>query len=184
MKLFNHQLADLYYVERQLVKTLPKMAEKVNSAELSQALMDHAEETEMQVERLEEIFDMLGRTPRGKTCEAMDGILEEAKELMDEFKDDEALDAAVVIAAQKVEHYEITTYGSLCALAEELGMDDVCEIIEETLDEEKMADEKLSELAESRLNREGDRPSSRREEDEEEENEGGSGRSKREHAEV
>ncbi|MGV3638434.1 MAG: ferritin-like domain-containing protein [Flavobacteriales bacterium] len=155
MKLFHHQLADLYYVERQLLKVLPKMADKAHHDELADFFLEHSHATEQHVERLEEIFDLLERTARGKRCEAMDGILDEAKELMEEFKDDPAMDAALVCAAQKVEHYEITTYGSLAAFAHEMGMDTVVEILEETLDEEKDADEWLSELAEGAINRSG-----------------------------
>jgi ferritin-like metal-binding protein YciE len=169
MKLFNHQLADLYYVEKQLLKALPRMADKAESEQLSEAFLDHAQETEAHVDRLEQIFDDLGRTARGKRCEAMDGILEEAKDLMEDFKDDNALDAALVCAAQKVEHYEITTYGSLCAFADELGMNEVCDLLEKTLDEEKAADEKLSELAEHALNSAGMAQGEEEEEDEDEE---------------
>lgn len=151
-KLFIHQLTDLYYVEKQLIKAIPRMADKAMDQELSEALQDHAQETEQQVERLEEVFDILERTARAKKCEAIDGILDEAKELMDEFKGDPALDAAIVCAAQKVEHYEITTYGSLSAFANELGLDDVVSLLEETLEEEKHADERLSQLAESAVN--------------------------------
>ena len=102
--------------------------------------------------RHQRIVEILGRTARGKRCEAMDGILDEAKEMMDEFKDDEALDAALICAAQKVEHYEITTYGSMCAFAEELGLNDVVELLDQNLEEEKMTDEKLTEIAEAAVN--------------------------------
>lgn len=165
MKLFIHQLSDLYYVEKMLLKALPRMAKAADSEELSEALEMHLSETEQQVDRLEEVFEVIGRTARAKKCDAMDGILEEAKELMDEFKGDEALDAAIVAAAQKVEHYEITTYGSLCAWAEELGLDEAVSLLEETLDEEKAADDKLSELAEGGLNAEAGQDRSESEEE-------------------
>jgi len=152
MKLFLDQLADVLYVEKKLVKQLPKMADKCESEGLAQAFTDHLAETENQVERLEECFELLDRAARGKTCEAMDGILAEAKELMDEFKGDPALDAAIICAAQKVEHYEISTYGSLRAFAEELGLTEIAGLLQETLDEEEQADSSLSELAEARVN--------------------------------
>ncbi len=184
MKLFKHQLMDLYYVEKQLLKALHKMADKAHGAELSEALSEHLNETEEQVERLEEVFEIVGLTARGKRCEAIDGILDEAKELMDEFKNDEALDAAIVCAAQKVEHYEITTYGSLCAFADELGFNEVCDLLEETLDEEKNADDRLSQLAEARINSSASRNNGRgngngRYEEERYRNGGGSQREQR-----
>ncbi len=150
--LFEHQLADLYYVEKQLLQELPRMAEKVVDEELQAAFDEHRDVTEKQVERLERIFELIGKPAKAKRCEAIDGILKEAKSLMSEFEDDPALDAALACAAQKVEHYEITSYGSLCAFAEELGLDQACDLIEDTLDEEKDADERLSSLAESALN--------------------------------
>ncbi len=152
VKLFNHQLADLYYVEKQLLKTLPSMSRKANDRRLRRAFDAHQEETQQHVERLEQVFAWLDMKPRAQRCEAMDGILAEAKSMMDDFKDDQALDAAMVCAAQKVEHYEITSYGSLCAFAEQLGWDKVCDLLEDTLDEEKAADHKLSMLAEQVLN--------------------------------
>lgn len=174
MKLFIHQLGDIYYVEKQLLKTLPKMAHAAHNDELSAALEDHLNETEGHVDRLEQVFETIDRTARAKKCDAMDGILEEAKELMDDFKNDEALDAAIIAAGQKVEHYEITTYGTLCAWAEELGLDEAASLLSETLDEEKAADDKLSELAEGGVNAEAD------EEGDEEERTNGRGRAARE----
>lgn len=155
LKLFTEQLQDVYYVEKQLVRGLTRMAKAANSEELRNAFEEHREETETQMERLEEIFEMLDRNPKGKKCEAMDGLLEEAKELMDDFSDDRALDAALVAAAQKVEHYEIATYGSLCAWAEQLGLDEAVPLLEETLQEEKQTDQNLTELAVSMLNEQG-----------------------------
>jgi ferritin-like metal-binding protein YciE len=155
-KLFEHQLADLYYVEKQLLQHLPKMAEAAQGEELKEAFKEHLQETKGHVQHLEAIFKDLGRSPKAQKCEAIDGILQEGQQLMQDFKDDDALDAALVCAAQKVEHYEITTYGSLCAFAEQLGMDSVCDRLEEVLDQEKAADELLSELAESSLNLKAD----------------------------
>lgn len=156
MKLFEDQLADLYYVEKQLLKALPKMAKKATNEELSEAFTDHLAETETQVGRLEDIFASIGKTAKAKKCPAIDGILEEGKEIMEEFADDAALDAGLVSAAQKVEHYEITSYGSLKAWAEQLELTEAVALIEETMDEEKAADEKLSEIAETVVNIEAD----------------------------
>lgn len=156
MKLFEDQLADLYYVEKQLLKALPKMAKKATNEELSEAFTDHLAETETQVGRLEDIFASIGKTAKAKKCPAIDGILEEGKEIMEEFADDPALDAGLVSAAQKVEHYEITSYGSLKAWAEQLELTEAIALIEETMDEEKAADEKLSEIAETVVNIEAD----------------------------
>jgi ferritin-like metal-binding protein YciE len=156
MKLFEDQLADLYYVEKQLLKALPKMAKKATNEELSEAFTDHLAETETQVGRLEDIFASIGKTAKAKKCPAIDGILEEGKEIMEEFADDSALDAGLVSAAQKVEHYEITSYGSLKAWAEQLELTEAVALIEETMDEEKAADEKLSEIAETVVNIEAD----------------------------
>ncbi|HEY0976004.1 MAG TPA: ferritin-like domain-containing protein [Flavobacteriales bacterium] len=155
-KLFEDQLADLYYVEKQLVKALPKMARKAGNEELAAAFTDHMKETQGQVQRLETIFGSIGKKAKAKKCPAIDGILEEAKEIMEEFSDDPALDAGMVSAAQKVEHYEITSYGSLKAWAEQLGLDEAMSLIEETMEEEKGADEKLSHIAESVVNIEAD----------------------------
>jgi ferritin-like metal-binding protein YciE len=123
------------------------------------AFTDHLSETEGQLERLNTVFEIIGRPAKGQKCPAIDGILKEAKDLMEEFEGDAALDAALACAAQKVEHYEITSYGSLCAFAEQLGLDDVCDELEAILDEEKAADKKLSRLAETVLNIEADEAS-------------------------
>ncbi len=168
-KLLEDQLADLYYVEKQLLKALPKMAKKANDEELRAAFKDHLEETQNQVGRLEEIFGHLEMPAKGKKCPAIDGILQEGTEIMEEFADDEGLDAGLVAAAQKVEHYEITSYGSMKAWAEQLGLDEVVALIEETLEEEKGADEKLTSIGENVVNIEA--ASEDGEEDEEEEEE-------------
>jgi ferritin-like metal-binding protein YciE len=164
-KLMEDQLADIYYAEKQVLKALPKMAKNATNEDLSAAFTAHAEETETQIERLEQMFEAMGLPAKGKKCPAIDGILEEGKEIMDEFADDAALDAGLVAAAQKVEHYEIASYGSMVAWAEQLGLDDVLSLLNETLEEEKATDEKLSEIAESVVNIEADEDDS---EDEEE----------------
>jgi ferritin-like metal-binding protein YciE len=156
MKLFTEQLQDIYYVEKQLVRGLTRMAKAAQSDDLRQAFEDHRGETETQMERLEDIFEMLDRNPKASKCEAMDGLMEEAKELMEDFSDDPALDAALVAAAQKVEHYEIATYGSLRAWAEQLGLEDAASLLEETLEEEKQTDMNLTELAVSLINEEAE----------------------------
>lgn len=146
-KLLEDQLQDVYYVENQLMKTLPKMAKVATNEDLRAAFEEHLEETKGQVERLERVFDELGSSATGKKCPAIDGILEEGNAIMDEFSDDPALDAGLIDAAQKVEHYEIATYGSLCAWAEQLGMDTVKDLLGENLEEEKAADRSLSEIS-------------------------------------
>jgi ferritin-like metal-binding protein YciE len=155
-RLFEHQLSDLYYVEKQLLQHLPKMAEAAQNDELKQAFKDHVKETEGHVKHLEAIFKEIGQTPKAQKCDGIEGILKEGQQLMQEFKGDDALDAALVCAAQKVEHYEITSYGSLCAFAEQLGMDNACDRLEEILDQEKAADDLLSRLAESTLDLEAE----------------------------
>lgn len=156
MKLFEDQLADLYYVEKQLTKAIPKMAKAANNEELSAAFEAHLEETKEQVTRLEGIFEILGKPAKAKKCPAIDGILQEGKEIMEEFKDDPALDAGLVSAGQKVEHYEMSSYGCMKAWAEQLGLDDALELIEMTLEEEKGADQKLSDIGEDVVNIEAD----------------------------
>lgn len=156
LKLLEDQVADIYYAEKQILKTLPKMAKAATNDELRTAFTDHAEETKAQIARLEEVFAALDLPVKGKKCPAIDGILEEGSEIMDEFSDDAALDAGLVAAAQKVEHYEIASYGSMCAWAEQLGLEDVVSLITETLEEEKGADEKLSNIAEEVVNIEAD----------------------------
>ena len=145
---------DLYHAEKQLVKALPKMAKAASSDDLREAFENHLEETEGHVERLEKVFAALEMKPVGKVCHGMVGLVAEGKEVMDEKRGSEpaALDAALIAAAQKVEHYEITAYGSLATFAETLGLDEVASLIKQTLDEEETADEKLSELAEGAIN--------------------------------
>ncbi len=152
--LFVHGLKDIYYAEKKLVQNLPRMAKKVESAELAEAIKQHLKETESQVTRLEKVFDLIEMAPKGKKCPGIDGLLEEGKEIIEEAEDPDALDAGLLAAAQAVEHYEISRYGTLIAWAEELGMWDAASLLKETLAEEKNADRLLSQLAEGKLNRE------------------------------
>ena len=151
--LFVHTLQDIYYAENQIAKSLPTMVEKATSPELKQAFQTHLTETQGQIKRLEQVFQMHGQPVKGVTCAAMDGILEEAKEIMGEVSDKEVLDAALIASAQAVEHYEITRYGTLVAWAKELGRQDCAAVLQQNLDEEKRTDTKLSGLAEARVNR-------------------------------
>jgi ferritin-like metal-binding protein YciE len=146
------ELRDIYHAEKQLVKALPKMAKKAKSDQLRQAIEEHLEETKGQVERLEQAFQKMEVPTRGKRCEAMEGLIAEAEEVMEEIATPEVLDAAMIAAAQKVEHYEIASYGSARALAQALGHNEVARLLEQTLDEEKQADEKLNEIALSEVN--------------------------------
>lgn len=152
--LFEDTLRDIYYAERQILKALPKMAKAANSQELAAGFEQHRDETEVHVERLEKVFEMLDKRPRGKTCDAILGIIEEGKEIMEEYKGSPALDAGLAAAAQAVEHYEISRYGTLATWAKQLGMNDAVKLLEETLSEEKATDEKLTKLAESNVNAE------------------------------
>ena len=149
-QLFVEELKDIYDAEKRLTKALPKVARNASSDELRQAIENHLEETRGQVERLEQAFAMLERNARGKPCEAMKGLISEAEELMDEEFDDGALlDAGLIAGCQKVEHYEIATYGTLKTWAHVLGYEEIAELLEQTLEEEKAADEKLTEVAAS-----------------------------------
>ena len=150
--LFLDTLKDIYFAEKQILKALPKMAKAATSDKLTAAFEKHAVETEGQVERLEQIFELLEKPARGKTCDAIMGILEEGKEIMDEYKGTSALDAGLLAAAQAVEHYEISRYGTLRTWAEELGLDEAAKLLQETLDEEEATDEALTELAETAVN--------------------------------
>jgi ferritin-like metal-binding protein YciE len=151
--LFVHTLQDIYYAEKQIEKALPKMVEKASAADLRDGFASHLEQTHEHVARLEKVFQMHGHTPKGVTCPAIDGIIAEADDIAADTENPEVLDAALAAAAQAVEHYEITRYGSLIAWAREVGRDDCAEVLEQTLAEEKAADAKLTQLAESRLNR-------------------------------
>jgi ferritin-like metal-binding protein YciE len=152
--LFKHFLRDMYYAEKQVLKTLPKMARKTDATELREAFEHHREETEQQIENLETVFEHLDMKPRGVTCEAIEGILAEGKEIMEEAKDADTRDAGMIAAAQAVEHYEITRYGTMISWARTLGLpDDVQKLLQANLDQEYAADDKLTKLAESTLNR-------------------------------
>ena len=151
--LFVHTLQDIYFAEQTIVKKLPKMAEKAHSSQLRNAFETHLAESREHVHRLEEIFSMLGEKAKAEECPAIEGITEEAEELVKEIDDPETRDAAMLAAAQAVEHYEITRYGTLVAWAEEMGHSNVLPLLHKTLDEEKATDAKLSEMAEARLNR-------------------------------
>lgn len=150
--LFVETLRDLYYVENKLVKTLPKMAKKASSDDLKQAIEDHLAETETHVKRLEQVFELLDVKASAKTCEALEGLIKEAEETMGEIDDEQTLDAAIISSAQSVEHYEIARYGTLACWAAEIGNNEVAELLEQTLEEEKSADEKLSTIAEEAVN--------------------------------
>ena len=150
--LFLHTLKDIFYAEKQILKALPKMAKNAESEELKQAFETHREETLGQIERLEQVFEMLGKPARGVQCEAINGLIEEGKEVMEDFADSAALDAGILAAAQAVEHYEITRYGSLKTWAEELGMRDAAKLLDQNLQEEKKTDLLLTKLAEARVN--------------------------------
>jgi len=151
-KLFEDELRDIYWAEKALVKALPKMAKNATSEELVQAIEKHLEETETHVTRCEEIFSILGKEPRGKKCEAMEGLIKESQTIMEEAEEGVMRDAAIISAAQKVEHYEIASYGTLRTFAQTLGFDDAVEILESTLEEEKQTDVSLTELATSTIN--------------------------------
>lgn len=151
--LFVHTLQDIYYAEQQITKALPKMIEKVSDPELKQALQSHLAETKGQVARAEQVFKLHGETPRAVTCQAIDGIIQEANEIIGDASDQDVLDAAALAAAQAVEHYEIARYGTLIAWARQLGRDDCARVLEPTLREEKAADAKLTDIAEARVNR-------------------------------
>lgn len=150
--LFYDTLKDVYYAERKILKALPKMAEGAQSPKLKAAFEKHQQETEGQIERLEQVFNIIGKRAIGKTCEAIDGIIEEGEEILEEYEDSPALDAGLIAAAQAVEHYEISRYGTLKRWAELLGHDDAAELLDETLQQEARTDEDLTELADAQAN--------------------------------
>jgi ferritin-like metal-binding protein YciE len=151
--LFVHTLRDMYYAEKQIVQALPEMIEKANDPQLKQGFQTHLQETQTQVKRLERVFQLHGKEPKGVDCPAIDGILEEAEDVAGEVADKSVLDAALIAAAQAVEHYEISRYGSLVAWAKQLGRNDCAALLQQNLDEEKATDKKLTAMAESRINR-------------------------------
>jgi len=152
--LFHETLKDIYYAEKKILTALPKMAKAAQSEELQAAFEKHEGETEGQVDRLEKVFALIEQPAKGKTCDAINGIVEEGKEIMKEFRGSAALDAGLLAAAQAVEHYEISRYGTLKTWAKELSLDEAVSLLEETLEEEKKTDEALTELAESAVNQE------------------------------
>jgi ferritin-like metal-binding protein YciE len=153
-ELFEMELKDIYWAEKALTKAIPKMINKATSQELISALEEHLAVTEKQVGRVEQVFEMMNMPAKAKKCEGIDGILKEGEEIMKEADKGMARDAGIIAAAQKVEHYEIASYGTLCSFAKTLGMDKEAELLEETLNEEKEADAKLSQVAESSINEE------------------------------
>jgi ferritin-like metal-binding protein YciE len=150
--LFHDTLKDIYYAERQIAKALPKLARAAQDEKLKAAFQQHKEETDNQIERLKQVFEIIGKRAQGKTCEAIEGIIAEGEEIMDEFKGTPALDAGLLAAAQAVEHYEISRYGTLRAWAKQLGLNDAVRLLEETLAEESKTDETLTKLAETAVN--------------------------------
>jgi len=172
--LFAETLKDVYFAENAILKALPKMAKKAKSEHLKSAFTEHAEETEEHVKRLDQVFKILGQKPEGKECPALKGLVEETEELMSEASNPDVLDAGLIGCAQAVEHYEMARYGTLCAWAEQLDLDDAVELLEETLEEEKAADEKLTQLATGGINEEaeGGEKSDKEDDDDAEEDEG------------
>ena len=155
-ELFHDTLKDIYFAEKKILSTLPKMAKAAQNEELKAAFEKHRGETEGQVQRLEQVFGMIDKKPQGKTCAAIVGITDEGAEIMAEYKGSPALDAGLLAAAQAVEHYEISRYGTLKAWAEELGLDDAAELLQETLEEEEATDEALTDIAKSAINQQAE----------------------------
>jgi ferritin-like metal-binding protein YciE len=152
-ELFTEELKDIYWAEKHLTKALPKMRKAATSEDLASAFEDHLAVTEKQIERVEQVFEMLEMTPRAKKCEAMDGLVKEAQNIIEELpKGSAVIDAGLIIAGQKVEHYEIAAYGSLVQLAKTMGENRIADLLQQTLDEEKQADQLLTELAVSGIN--------------------------------
>ena len=151
--LFLHTLQDIYYAENQIVKALPDMVEKSSDPQLKQGFQTHLRETENHVKRLEQVFQLIGKKAQGVDCPAIDGIIEEANDVAGEVEKKSVLDAALIAAAQAVEHYEMTRYGTLIAWAKQLGHNDVVSLLNQTLDEEKATDKKLTSMAETQVNR-------------------------------
>ena len=155
-ELFHDTLKDIYFAEKKILATLPKMAKAAQSEELRAAFEKHHGETEGQVERLEQVFAVIDKKPQGKTCAAIVGITDEGAEIMHEYKGSPALDAGLLAAAQAVEHYEISRYGTLIAWAEELGLDDAVPLLQQTLDEEEATDDALTEIAKTAINQQAE----------------------------
>jgi ferritin-like metal-binding protein YciE len=151
-ELFHDTLKDIYFAEKKILATLPKMAKAAQSEELTAAFQKHHKETEGHVERLEQVFQLIDKKPQAKTCEAIMGITKEGAEIIEEYKGSPALDAGLLAAAQAVEHYEISRYGTLRTWAKELGLDEAADLLQETLSEEEATDEALTEIAETVVN--------------------------------
>ena len=152
-ELFLSTLQDIYHGEKQILKALPKMAKNATTPELKEAFQHHHEQTEGQVERLQRVFELMNKSARGRTCEAIEGLVEEGKEVMDEAETGEVMDAGLIAAAQAVEHYEIARYGTLRAWAQQLGMQEAAQLLGQTLEEEKQTDELLNRIAMAGTNR-------------------------------
>ena len=150
--LFDHALKDIYYAEKKIYKALPKMIQAAHDDELRQALENHRDETEEHIAKVEQIFGLMDKTPKAQKCDAVDGILEEADGILKDFGESETCDAAIIFSGQAVEHYEITRYGSMHAYALALGMTEAAELLASVLEQEKAADQKLTGLAENRIN--------------------------------
>lgn len=150
--LFHETLKDIYYAERKILKALPKMARGAQSPQVKAAFEKHRDETEGQIERLQQVFEMIGKRAQGKTCPAIDGIIEEGEEILEEFKGQPALDAGLAAAAQAVEHYEISRYGTLKRWAQVMGLKDAVKLLDATLKEETLTDETLTKLADQVAN--------------------------------
>ncbi len=151
--LFVHTLRDIYYAEKQIVKSLPEMIDKASNQQLKQGFQTHLRETENHVKRLDQVFELIGKQAQGVDCPAIDGIIEEAEDVAGEVQDKTVLDAALIAAAQAVEHYEMTRYGTLIAWAKQMGRNDAATLLGQTLEEEKATDKKLTQMAESNINR-------------------------------
>lgn len=155
--LFIHQIKDLYNAEQQLTKALPKMAEKATNSKLKTAFTDHLKETEVQIQRLEQVFEALGEKVKGEKCKAMEGLLKEGEDFMSQDASNEVMDAGLIASAQRVEHYEIAGYGTACTYAKSLGHNEALNLLQENLSEEKKTDEKLTFLAESAVNKKAEK---------------------------
>ncbi|AKD04704.1 ferritin-like domain-containing protein [Pontibacter korlensis] len=152
-----HEMKDIYNAEQQITKALPKMMEACSSDKLRQAFEEHLRVTENQIQRLDRVFDSIGEKPTGEKCKAMEGIIRECEMMMSENADSTVMDAALIACAQRVEHYEIAAYGTVCAYAKQLGMDEALEQLHTTLEEEKATDERLSMMAEEAINQRAER---------------------------
>jgi len=166
MKLFEEELKDIYWAEKALTKAIPKMIKNATSEELIEALENHLTETEEQIKRVEQVFEIIGKKATAKKCEAMEGLLKEAEEIMEECEEGAMCDAGIISASQKVEHYEIASYGTLRQFAQTLGLEDAADLLQTTLDEEKAADQKLTEVAVSAVNVEANEGEESEEEEE------------------